>query len=117
MAARFNELQFEPHNGYGAVDPDGEPWPFGYISTAPIPMPVFELGVVLEYPADDLRKLALAMAAAPEMVDTLLNAKETLQQLLDNHLDRASTLVRELVRKRIAQIDDAIASADGRHGE
>jgi hypothetical protein len=68
---KMDELRFEPHNGYGAVDPDGEPWPFGYISTAPTPMPVFELGVVLEYPAEDLRKLALAMAAAPEMLRVL----------------------------------------------
>lgn len=26
----LSRLIFEPHNGYGSLGPDGEPWPFGY---------------------------------------------------------------------------------------
>lgn len=48
---------FEPHNGFGGNDPNGEPWPFGYISTSH-PTPLFELRHVLEIPEDELRKYA-----------------------------------------------------------
>lgn len=41
------KLIFEPHNGFGTNDPDGNPWPFGYISEAP-GHPIFELRPILE---------------------------------------------------------------------
>lgn len=40
------KLIFEPHNGFGGDDPNGEPWPFGYISEGP-GKPVFELHACL----------------------------------------------------------------------
>lgn len=44
------KLIFEPHNGFGANDPEGNPWPLGYISEAPgrpifEPRPIFEQSV------------------------------------------------------------------------
>lgn len=54
--------RFEPHNGYGGKDPDGEPWPFGYISTAH-PSPVFELRPVLVQSREELLAIAEAMVA------------------------------------------------------
>jgi hypothetical protein len=86
MAAHFDKLQFEPHNGYGTVDMDGEPWPFGYISTSPTPIPVFELNVILKHPRALLEDLAIKMAAAPEMfaaASEVLNYA-TLDGILEN---------------------------------
>jgi len=99
MPKAFDELQFEPHNGYGGNDPDGDPWPFGYISTAPVPIPVFELNVVLEYPVEALRKLAVAMAAAPDML-----------RVLKHLYDEAGPDLPTPVRNRIGA---AIAVAEG----
>jgi hypothetical protein len=58
---------FEPHNGYGAKDPDGEPWPFGYISTAH-PSPIFELSTPLVFPHEELVANARLIAAAPDLL-------------------------------------------------
>ena len=65
------KLCFEPHNGFGGRDPDGDPWPFGYISTSPTPQPVFELRTFLEYEPAELVKLARRMAAANELLAAL----------------------------------------------
>ena len=35
-------LVFEPHNGFGGLDPDGNPWPVGYISEG-VGRPIFEI--------------------------------------------------------------------------
>ncbi len=88
MSQPFSNLKFEPHNGYGDTDPDGDPWPFGYISSAVrarAPVPVFELGVVLEYPAEDLRKLAICMATAPQLLEALKNAAEFMADIARDH--------------------------------
>lgn len=96
----LNELQFEPHNGYGTNDPDGDPFPFGYISTAPAPLPIFELNVFLDYPEEALRNLCLAMAAAPDML-----------RVLKYLHDEAGLDLPKPVRNRIGA---AIATAEGR---
>lgn len=61
---------FEPHGGFGGKDPEGEPWPFGYISTD-FPVPIFELRTILEYPREELRAAADLLAAAPVMFNAL----------------------------------------------
>lgn len=60
--------RFEAHQGYPGIDPDGQKWPFGYITGR---QPIFELNVFLEYPADELRAAANAMAAAPDTMAAL----------------------------------------------
>lgn len=64
------DLIFEPHNGFGGHDPYGMPWPFGYISEGP-GQPIFELSTITEQSPDELRELALKMAAAPALLDAL----------------------------------------------
>lgn len=59
---------FEPHGGFGSLDPDGDPWPFGYISeTAPngVPSPIFELDVVIGRPVEQYEATARLLVAAP----------------------------------------------------
>ncbi|MHB9879134.1 hypothetical protein ACSMXM_05670 [Pacificimonas sp. ICDLI1SI03] len=67
---KFSNLMFEPHNGYGKTGFDGEPNPFGYISTS-TPQPVFELMPPLVFPAKDLEALAYKMAAAPDLYEAV----------------------------------------------
>jgi hypothetical protein len=62
------ELRFEPHDGFGHEDPDGVPYPFGYISDA---QPIFGLNVILQRGHEELVTLALQMAASPKMLDAL----------------------------------------------
>ncbi|MEA3044545.1 MAG: hypothetical protein QOH47_2383 [Sphingomonadales bacterium] len=74
-------LIFEPHNGFGRVDPYGEPWPFGYLSEGP-GAPVFELSVPLPpHPVEKLLDIALKAAAAPELY-------EALAALVEEHVKR-----------------------------
>jgi hypothetical protein len=73
------KLTFEPHNGYGRKDPDGEPWPFGYISEGDgLPMPVFELTPLFQRPYEELLAFARLFAAAPDLLEALkgFNVKE-----------------------------------------
>ena len=58
---------FEPHGGFGANDPDGNPWPFGYISTSH-PSPIFQLDVILGWPSDELTANARLISAAPDLL-------------------------------------------------
>lgn len=76
------QWQFEPHNGFGTNDPDGEPWPFGYISTAPTPVPIFELNVVLQLDAGQLADAARLAAAAPEMLAALIWAASMAEEAI-----------------------------------
>jgi hypothetical protein len=67
--ARLNgSLCFEPH-GLAGRKFEGEEMPFGYISTSPTPMPIFELRALLVYDQRELTALARRMAS----VNTLLN--------------------------------------------
>ena len=66
----MTEFIFEPHNGYGHLDPDGEPWPFGYISRG-VGKPVFELSTVFKEDPAELHRLALMMTAGPELLEAL----------------------------------------------
>lgn len=68
-------LIFEPHAGFGGKDPDGNPWPFGYISTDNPRVPVFELSVIFAFPGQNLRDLANKMAAAPALYAALEEAE------------------------------------------
>lgn len=66
------KLTFEPHNGYGRKDPDGEPWPFGYLSEGDgLPSPVFELTPVLQRPYEELLAFARLFEAAPDLLEAL----------------------------------------------
>jgi hypothetical protein len=67
---KFNglpDLVFEPHGGFGKRDPDGVPFPFGYISNAS-PVPIFELNVFLAHDKELLAKIASAAVAAPSLI-------------------------------------------------
>lgn len=66
----FTPFVFEPHNGYGAKDPDSEPWPFGYISEG-YGRPLFELRPVVVHPYEKLHDAALKMTAAPDLYEAL----------------------------------------------
>ncbi len=67
---KWTGLKFEPHGLYGQKI-DGEAMPFGYISEQGYGKPVFELSPIFVHPTEDLRALALQMAAAPEMAEAL----------------------------------------------
>lgn len=66
----MNPKVFEPHNGYGSRDPDGEPWPFGYVSED-YGRPIFELRPLFVAPYDDLHGVAVKMAASSALFDAL----------------------------------------------
>jgi hypothetical protein len=59
-------LIFQPHNGFGDNDPDGNPWPLGFITAT---FPIFEMQVVMDHPK--MVEIATAMAAAPDMLAAL----------------------------------------------
>lgn len=65
----LDAIIFEPHPMFGALDADDyeRPFPFGYLSKASGPMPVFELQVLLEWPREELAGYARLMAAAPDL--------------------------------------------------
>jgi len=67
---KWTGLKFEPHGLYGQKI-DGEAMPFGYISQQGYGKPIFELSPIFVHPTEDLRALALQMAAAPEMAEAL----------------------------------------------
>lgn len=58
------KIVFEPHNGFGGKDFDGEPWPFGYISHESPRMPIFELDVVVGDAFKAMRATAEKMVRA-----------------------------------------------------
>jgi hypothetical protein len=62
---------FEPHNGFGSRDPDGDLWPFGYISNDLRHMPIFELTPILLISIEELTATAIRMAAADELLAAL----------------------------------------------
>lgn len=71
---------FEPHNGFGENDFDGDPWPFGYISDGSGAVyPIFSLEPILDLPADELRSVALKMAAAGELYKAAQRALNVLK--------------------------------------
>lgn len=71
--------RFEHHNGYGSLDPDGNPWPFGYISSTiagGVPMPIFELNTAgLVYLIEHLVATARILAASSDMLAALINIR------------------------------------------
>lgn len=111
----FDKVIFEPHGLYGAdakeilEDDEAEPFPFGYISTAQPTAPVFELNTVLSHPAEDLARLALAMAAAPELLDALKTIMSWIKNWDPNFADDD-----EWIDDARPKIEAAIAKAEGR---
>lgn len=97
-------LQFEPHALYGSAI-DGEPMPFGYISTA-APMPIFELSTPLKWPTDALASLSRQMAAAPQMHAALVAAESFLSGFEGDE-------VQEGIDALLASIRASISKAGG----
>lgn len=58
--------QFEPHAGFGGNDPDGQLWPFGYIS-AQGPTPIFELSPIIAIEPEELLADTRLIATAPDL--------------------------------------------------
>ncbi len=73
---------FEPHNGYGRKDPDGTPFPFGYISTS-FPSPIFELVPVVLRPVEELRANAALIVRAVNAHDDLVAALRAVEAISD----------------------------------
>jgi hypothetical protein len=73
-------LIFEQHNGYGGLDPEGEPWPYGYISEK-AGVPIFELRVIFNTPPGELREIVKQMIG-----DEAESASHALIELRDNKL-------------------------------
>lgn len=92
-------LIFEPHNLFGTKDPEGEPWPFGYISEADTPnrvsSPIFELSPVLGTP-----ELWAKTAAKLASVDDLLAA---LKEISEEAGYGVQWRMRAIARKAIAK--------------
>lgn len=106
--SKIDKVKFESHNLYGADakailgDDEVGPFPFGYISTYPTPAPIFELNTCLVFDQEDLKGLALKMAAAPEMYEALL-------ELLD--INNTGPFGGEFFQDRIDRAWDAVRSA------
>jgi hypothetical protein len=104
---------FEPHNGYGSNDPDGEPWPFGYLTlTDPID-PIFELGDV------GLRRAPGELAAHAGRIIRAMNERDELIAALREAEESLDAMVRELDlrpdgpnSRALAQVRAALAKAD-----
>lgn len=62
---------FEPHGMFGRTAPDGDRFPFGYISTDDPRRPIFQLDTILDFPLDELREAALLMASAYDLMAAL----------------------------------------------
>lgn len=97
---------FEPHGGYGSDDPDGEPWPFGFVSTAGAPAPIFMLSPILGFGANLLEAAARRMVAAPDLIAALDFAHCALRGV------DASDLTAPLQAKEIDRVSDAIAGIE-----
>lgn len=100
------QMTFEPHAGFGSDTPDGEPFPFGYISTSQTPMPVFELNVLLDIDPEQLRRVAEGMAAWADMLATLRklvalndNAGPFGGEMLQDRIDRAWDEARAIIAR------------------
>jgi len=91
---------FEPHTGFGRIAPDGEPWPFGYISTDSPRAPIFALSPVFVIDYAEMVDAARKMAAANELFAAL---KEV------HWREKALPSLPERVRD---QIEAAIAKAE-----
>jgi hypothetical protein len=70
---------FEPHGMFGRTTPDGDRFPFGYISTDDPRRPIFQLDTILDFPLDELREVARMMAAAPELLAALKGIVEIVE--------------------------------------
>lgn len=84
--SEFLPLRFEPHNGFGSDDPDGDPWPFGYLSTSH-PVPIFELSVPVQHDPETLRELVALIVRAVNAHEDLCAA---LRALAEAALSKAS---------------------------
>lgn len=74
---------FEPHCGYGKSNPEGEPYPFGYLSVGPLIMPVFELRQVINRSADEMYGSAALIVRAVNERDELIAQRDELAAALE----------------------------------
>lgn len=96
---------FEPHNLYGTDDPDGLPYPVGYISEG-IGQPVFELRDVVRHLGGDALVAARLIAAAPELYEALAALRANIG---------AASLARNNFGKQLREnADAALAKARGK---
>jgi hypothetical protein len=75
-------LIFEPHNGFGGVDPDGVPWPLGYIS-AGIGQPIFELSTIFSPDEFDYHAIAKGLVSAWNNRPLAAHAEQMAKALAD----------------------------------
>ncbi|MPT23935.1 MAG: hypothetical protein E2577_13645 [Starkeya sp.] len=101
-------LKFEPHNGFGGNDPDGNPWPLGFITAGSFP--VFELQDVMGHPK--AREIAVAMSAASEMLEALKTTAGNIRSLGPAGALSAAPFAN--YREWLAVVEAAIARAEGR---
>lgn len=91
---------FEPHNGFGGKDFDGEPWPFGYISTSPTPQPIFELRPLLVFKPGELRANAAFIIRAVNNFDDLVRALENVIRVADRKTDEFDAARADLAKAK-----------------
>lgn len=107
-------IQFEPHNGFGGNDPDGEPWPFGYISTAPLPLPIFELRPTFAFTTEEFRTYAGFIVNACNNHEALVKALEGALVVMESMPRPTAGLVSNQVQmafdKRIEAVRSALAN-------
>lgn len=117
MSAPKDLLTFEPHNGFGGKTPDGDMWPFGYLSTVGPRVPVFELNVIVNWSPKVLLAYAHMAAAAPDMLEALTECAEEIKRLR-HEIERLPFLGTAYSAQRSSQAVErahaAIAKAEGR---
>ena len=100
--------KFEPHAFYGH-NIDGEVMPFGYVSEDKLAAPIFGLEDVLGRPVEELEASARLIAAAPDLLASVLEligplekASSALQSqgfVLDEFAQAAFDRARAAIRK------------------
>lgn len=102
--------RFEPHNGFGSDDPDGEPWPFGYISEDRPGSPIFELSPLLGHPAEQLYANAALIVRAVNERDELIIALRKMQFELNTLSYQAKFAATQQFEESEARLFDTLAA-------
>lgn len=104
---------FEPHNGFGGATPDGDPWPFGYISEKP-GRPIFELhGGFIKRPAVDLARVARLFAMSPELLSIIRDSVEIMDVAIESREKELDGDKDEVMRNLRCRARAAIAVVKG----
>lgn len=102
-------LIFEPSYSFREDGQSNETQTLGYISTGGAPMPVFELGVFIDFDEDELIEVAVLMSAAPDMRETL---KAALDFIVSEYAsDEAAALQGDPISRDARTIRDKIVAA------